>query len=975
MRYKNLRLMWLLVILALSAATNVSISAQQGEFTETFDDPSLPGWDRTQNTTVDIGVLHIEREGYAFHPSTSTMSDLRVRVNLKGDGFIEVRYLISESGMYILRISHAEVVLLRESDGTQVVLASVTSGLSIGKWGLVEVEITGNEHHICIEPGIELQATDNQPLLNGSLMLHVFGDAVGEFDDLFLLQGGSVGTNEVTPPTPSQTKGSDGDVVSIENISWVRTGGPPGGLGYDIRYNFDNPDIWYVTDLFGGVHISLDNGLTWQPSNAGIPRQAGPSGDAIPIFSLTVDPHDPQIIWAGTDPKGHIYKSIDGGISWTQKDNGVTIQYDGLSFRGFTVDPQKSSTVYAMAETIKVDNEQHGGVVYKTTDGGDNWHVIWDGGYPSSLTRYMWINPQNPDILYVSTGIFDRGAIGDDVYPWGGLGILKSSDGGITWRILNEANGLKSLYIGSLFMHPENPDILLAGAGHQNPPESFEPYDNGDSPMGVYRTTDGGEHWTQVIKPPIGRGEELIFSVEICLSDPNIAYAGGNTSFYRSQDAGMTWVEVAGGTKGWGPPGGVDAIPIDLQCDPRDVNRIFANNYKGGNYLSEDGGHSWKNASTGYTGAQVVSVIVDQFDPARVYSVGRNGAWRSDDGGAKWYGILSLKEGQFASPEWAGVALDPTQKDRILLGGEGIFESLDGGKNWTGHHLQSDSFGPFAVVIVFAPSDPNIVYAGAGSHNTMIYHEKYEGAGLSVSRDGGSTWENAAGNEFKDGVVMGLAVDPENSEIVYAATQSGLFKSADGGKNWSSLVGLPKGEPTRTVAINPADSDWVLTGVDRIGLFLSMDGGSTWKQVSAGLEQNSSFSDIVFDPSDPIIVYLCDLMSGVYRSSDGGLSWLKINTGLTTRTVTNLSLSNDGNHLYAATNGEGIFRLDLNGRPPFQAPTSEPPIEVETEIGSLIATPIPTPTPTSNGMIPCASNLILAIGLVILMINKRKTEN
>ena len=119
----------------------------------------------------------------------------------------------------------------------------------------------------------------------------------------------------------------------------MRAGGPPGGLGYDIRYNFADPNIWYVTDNFAGVHISTDNGYTWQPSNTSIPPQLGPTGDWRPIFSLTVDPLNPQIVWAGTDITGHIYKSTDGGQTWQQKDSGIVNEWDELTFRGFTIDP------------------------------------------------------------------------------------------------------------------------------------------------------------------------------------------------------------------------------------------------------------------------------------------------------------------------------------------------------------------------------------------------------------------------------------------------------------------------------------------------------------------------------------------------------------------------------------------------------------------------------------------------------------
>ena len=112
---------------------------------------------------------------------------------------------------------------------------------------------------------------------------------------------------------------------------WVRLGGPPGGLGYDIRYNFDNPDIWYVTDTGAGVHISTDNGLTWQPSNNGI--HSATLNDYPPIFSLTVDPINPQILWAGTLDTGHIYKSTDGGQSWVDRENGIGtgIEYQFLA--------------------------------------------------------------------------------------------------------------------------------------------------------------------------------------------------------------------------------------------------------------------------------------------------------------------------------------------------------------------------------------------------------------------------------------------------------------------------------------------------------------------------------------------------------------------------------------------------------------------------------------------------------------------
>src|SRR5688572_33215880 len=82
---------------------------------------------------------------------------------------------------------------------------------------------------------------------------------------------------------------------------WVSTGGPVGGLGYDVRIHPTSKQTMFVTDNYAGVIKSTDGGKTWQPSNAGITVRGGPTGDAFAIFSLTIDPNDPNVLWAGTN--------------------------------------------------------------------------------------------------------------------------------------------------------------------------------------------------------------------------------------------------------------------------------------------------------------------------------------------------------------------------------------------------------------------------------------------------------------------------------------------------------------------------------------------------------------------------------------------------------------------------------------------------------------------------------------------------
>jgi len=818
------------------------------------------------------------------------------------------------------------------------------------------------------------------------------------FDKTLRMNAGESTTTIAVSPTavPTVSETPSAAAIDTSKLAWVRTGGPPGGLGYDIRYNFTNPDIWYVTDAYGGVFRSTDNGKTWQPSNQGILPESGHTGDQIPIFSLTVDPHNPQIIWAGTDITGRIYKSTDGGLTWQKMDTGVEYSgHDSLSFRGFTIDPRTSDVVYAMAE---IKNESIGktgtsglgigGRVYKTINGGQNWEIIWDGGVPSSLARYMWIDPRNPDVLYVSTGIFDRGAVGEtdfntDTMPFGGLGVLKSTDGGNTWRELGKENGLDMLYIGSLYMHPEDPDVLLAAAGHILTPISLETMQSqGNVLGGVFRTEDGGEHWVKVVTSTGAQFDQSMSAVEICAPPyANIAYAGSNKAIYRSEDGGLTWRVMSGGEIGWGPPGVSAGWPIDLQCDPRDPQRIFANNYGGGNFLSEDGGASWQNSSQGYTGIQAVRVDVDPTNPAVVYS----GDWRSMDGGVTWEGIFHPTN--TGGGAMVPVAVDPRDPQRILggspAGARHIHVSLDQGETWetvfpildeNGEPVEPVQFFDAVLDIVFAPSDPNYVYAALGGMQVgcIRTHEPcFEGHGVIYSRDGGETWSHSTDPLISQIPVIDLAVHPKQPDFVFAATEGGLFRSKNGGETWMQLTIAenPAQARVRAVAVDPFNPQHILAGMDSVmqsvavtpGIFLSLDGGITWQAAYAGLIPESSIHHIVFDPVRAQTVYVSDTFSGFYRSTDGGSTWAQINNGLTNRAVTGIAITSDGEHIYAATDGAGVFRLDLNGQPPESAATM-----------SAIP-PTASPTPKPPRAFPCGGAIALPLGLVggVLLLRKR----
>ncbi len=876
-----------------------STSQEAVLYEEDFEDAQAQDWELESGWAIiqdtDANRVLSGKGAYAalYHGDAWGDYTLKLRVKI-AQGVIELGYRVRDCLRYTI-VFGTGVLSLRKASvcGTSQLLSRYPEVHDPDRW--YEIEITGTASNLQVrEDGVlRLSYVDADPLLYGTITLATGDDSEAYVDDVVILGQ--------KPP----------DVA----LRWIRTGGPLGGMGYDIRMRPDNPDIMYVTDAWSGVHVSTDGGLTWRASNEGITTRAGPSGDAIPVFSLTIDPHNPEVIWCGTQGCRGIFKSTDGGETWVRKDNGV-VGYQGISVRGFTVDPQDSHTVYAAIEVSSFawtpngeqrlgrDFDMTEGAVYKTTDGGEHWVAVWQG---DNLARYIWIDPRDHDVLYVSTGIFDREAANSDYtrHYAGGVGVLKSIDGGRTWEVLDQKNGLGNLFIGSLFMNPENPDILLAGVGNDE-------YGEGS---GVYLTTNGGESWQCTLDASSDVGG--ISSVEFASANPNIAYAGGLRAFYRSVDGGRTWTRQTQGSF-WGPPGVVAGQPIDFQVDPRDPDRIFVNNYGGGNFLSLDGGRTWSVASQGYTGALLLGICVDSRDPERVFAIGRSGPFRSDDGGTTWEG-LAYEPAAFK--EYYDISLSPEESNTVLDSSElhgTLHRSTDEGYHWETvfQHpsLLSEEYGRHGFkTIVFASSSPSVVYGGmCVQATTLEAGEPPPSFGIYKSIDDGLTWREANDAHTADQNVNVLAVAPGNASMVYAGTvDGGVFKTIDGGAAWQALNQGLRVLDVRALAIDPVNEEVLYAGAENGGVYKSTNGGTSWQSSSSGMDPQAEVRAIVIDPSNPKVLYAADLRTGVFRSQDGAKTWVKITTGLRTRAVSALAISSDGKVLYAATEGEGVFRLDL----------------------------------------------------------------
>ena len=915
-----------LAVLGIAVACALPAGAQSASqpagwqtiFTDDFERTGLgPNWQMTVlddpaaswNIVKDGSNPVLAGQGHSFlYLWAGDWADYRfkTRVKLVQNGGVNLNFRNANCTRYFIPFNPGGLGLSRTLPcGTHTPLAQAPGSYQLNQWYTVEIVGVGPNVKVYVDGVLKIDFTDDNPVLFGRAAFEPTSQGQIYFDDV-----------EISGPATSAV---------IQKLTWTKVGGPQGGVGYDERMRPDNPDVMLVTDTSSGVNLSTDGGRTWTASNTGITTRTGQSGDAIPVFCLAMDPNNSDVVWAGTQNARGIFRSVDGGKTWTQRTNGI-VEQNGISFRGISVDPRDSNTVYAAAEissftwagqSIKgLEFDLVKGVVYRTRDGGQNWAAIWRG---DNLARYVVVDPRDSNVLYVSTGIFDREAANSDMIHGipGGVGIVKTTDGGQTWQVLNQANGLPNLYVGTLAMHPQNPDILLAGTGGAN-------YSTG---AGIYLSTDRGATWrkgTVVSNQPVP--QEIINSVKFAPSNPSIAYAGSYGSFYRSTDGGVTWTIRAGGPPNmyYGPPGIRTGHPIDLAIDPRDPNRIFINDYGGGNYMSTDGGLTWQTASKGYTGAVLVKIALDPSDSGNLFSAGKSGAFHTPDRGDTWIGLLN---GPATAEFMYSIAVNPGSPTTVLVADEFsgyLYRSTDNGLNWkTVNHIPEITGSPGArggfKALAFAPSNPQIVYAGTcRDQETVDAGNPPAAFGIFKSIDGGISWMPSNDSTSTGQNVNVLLADPHDANTVYAGTVTGgVLKSVDGGATWKPSNRGLKLQDVRSLAFDPGNTGVIYAGIERGGLYKSADSGDTWQDSGVGMDPQATVRAIVADPTNPAILYAADLTTGVYRSDNRGGLWIAINKGLSTRAVNTLAIASDGSMLYAGTWGEGLFRMDLfsqNGR-------------------------------------------------------------
>ena len=522
------------------------------------------------------------------------------------------------------------------------------------------------------------------------------------------------------------------------------------------------------------------------------------------------------------------------------------------------------------------------GGVWRTEDAGRTWQPIFDS-VPVGSIGAIAIAPSRPATIYVGTGEADMRS---DIAQ--GDGMYKSTDGGAHWMHIGLDD---SRQISRILVDPHDPDLVyVAVLGHPYGP---------NAERGVFRSRDGGRHWTKVLyENPNTGAADLAFKPD----DPHTLYAtlwqtrrppwsvyppsnGPGSGLYVSHDGGGHWSRIAG----HGLPG--DPGRIGLAVSAAAPNRVYALADgpwgQGGLYRSDDAGGQWRHISADPRiwgrGWYFCALTADPANADRVW-VMNTIVLESQDGGAHFI----AKKGDQTGDDFHVLWVDPTDDQRQILGSDqGAQVTLDGGKTWSSwynqptaqiYHVTTDNRFPYRVYGAQQDSGAASVPSRTGSNDGITMEQFHE-----VTAGGESGM---------------IATDPDNPHIVYGdASDSGasvdkLDWSTEQTRDVNPMLGYPsdhyRAAWTMPLVFSKRDPKTLYFANQR--LFSTSDGGEHWQPISPDLTRRDAGTPSNLDPTTARDDYHVGKRRGVIYTIapsplDAKVIWVGTDDGLVWRTA------------------------------------------------------------------------------------------
>ena len=620
-----------------------------------------------------------------------------------------------------------------------------------------------------------------------------------------------------------------------------------------------NPSTVYAGTFKNALWKTTDAGVTWQPLSD--------YGPLIDVTAIATDPSLPNTLYALNG--GSIYKSADGGVTWTEV--LVSPAASSCSADALGVHPSVSGT-WLVSEYC--GTPQSSSVIYKTTNGGSSWTKA---ATVSGEINVVGFNAGSPATAYAS-----------GITPALGVFFETSLDSGSTWT---SAAGSGSTALPQTLTG--NNAYAAFAAAPTDPKTVYlrvEQPQNSSLVLELFKTTDGGKTWNLTNLPAEPTGARLPALLAVDPRNPNLVFCGAER-VYVSPDGGSTWTDVRGDLSAGGLHGDNHAMIFTA-----DGNTLYTSN-DGGIWSSTTFRSAtivWNNLNATLGNAEFSGLL--GMDPTNLnHSFGglQDNFVIGYTGGVGWPVVYSSGDGR-------GAAVNPANVNTVYaLSGGQLFESTAGGASGTFK-------GPIVTVpnaqFVLDLNSPQNLYAGSGAPS-----------GVEQTLDGGKTWNPFGPSTAQN--IDALAVAPSNSNTVMFMdgsipniTANALAGSATAWtKRLSVGAAAGVGSPQHTV-FDPADPSKIYVLASPAPLLVTSDGGMTWRASDFGPNITDTPRRLMIDPDLANVLYL-GTDTAVFRSSDGGGTWHPLGSGFPMLQVADMELHRSTRTLRVGTAGRGAWDL------------------------------------------------------------------
>jgi photosystem II stability/assembly factor-like uncharacterized protein len=619
-------------------------------------------------------------------------------------------------------------------------------------------------------------------------------------------------------------------------------------------------------------------------------RSIGPyiGGRSVAVAGV---PSQPNLFYFGGVEAG-VWKSTDYGLSWTNITDG---KIPGIAspIGALAVAPSNADVIYAGTGEADIRGDfDTGDGIYKTINAGKTW--TYAGLRETHMIAKLAIDPRDPNVVYAAS-------MGHVFRPNAERGIFKTTNGGTTWR--------KVLYVDEntggvdLSMDPHNPNVLYAALWQaQRQPWKLT---SGGPGSGLYKTFDGGAHWSKIsAHPGFATGTLGKIGVSVAASNPRIVYAivqARDGGVFRSNDAGATWKRVNAEMKLRQRAFYYTAIFVD----PTNPEVAYAPNVDAV-WRTKDGGKTWSGVNTPHGDNHIV--WINPRNPKIILVGDDGGASVSTDGGDTFSTDLNQPTGQFYH-----VALDnqfpfhvfgASQDEGAYEGPSAVVGPGIGPGEWHSVALGESTF------IAPDPDDAYVTY-GSGYYSSLARLNRVTGDEKNVSpwpryMAGASSGET----KYRFGWTHPIFFSPANPRELLVAAQV-VFSSMDRGQTWTIISpDLTRNEPSTeapsggpvyldqtgaetfpdiaSLAVSPLDAGVLWAGSADGLVHVTTDHGGHWTAVTPPqLPQWAQISSIEPSHTDKGTAYLSasrymwdDFHPYVYMTTDYGAHWTTLTNGL-----------------------------------------------------------------------------------------------